>query len=115
MNERTRREFLSHLATLLAATAAGTTGLGQVLPSGAGWGSSGNGTAPFVGIQMSPHTMLYEGIGPCLDLIQRTAAVNMVLPYSHAFHTNSLGQPVEELAPDHGKPPRDFRHKVPMV
>jgi hypothetical protein len=118
MNETTRREFFNHIAALAAATATGITGLGQVAPFPVTGENSCTGPgdqSPFVGIQMSPHTMLYEGIGSCLDLIQRTAAVNMVMPYSHAFHTNSLGQPVEELAPDHGKPPRDFRHKVPMV
>ena len=122
MNETTRREFLQHLAALTAAVT-GPFALAEAGPmltakpeSEAGQaGVSGPGVAPFVGIQMSPHTMLYEGVGACLDLIQKTAAVNMVFPYSHAFHTNSLGQPVEELAPDHGKPPRDFRQKVPMV
>jgi hypothetical protein len=94
----TRREFLSQLGLLLAAPKLN-------IPT----------TPPFVGIQMSPHSMLYEDIGPCLDLIQRTAAVNFVFPYSHAFHTNSLGQPIAEQAPDHGAPPVDFRGRLPMV
>jgi hypothetical protein len=68
-----------------------------------------------IGIQMSPHTMLDEGIGQCLDLIQETAGINAVMPYSHAFHTRTLGKPPRNLATDHGTPPRDFRGRVPSV
>jgi len=64
---------------------------------------------------MSPHTMLDEGIEACFDLISETAGVNAVFPYSHAFHTSSLGKPLRYLAKDHGKPPRDLRNKVPAV
>jgi hypothetical protein len=69
---------------------------------------------PFVGIQMSPHTMLDEGIEPCLDLIQETAGINAVLPYSHAFH-GDLRKPARALATDHGKPPRVNRSPLPAV
>ncbi len=72
------------------------------------------GTPKFVGIQMSPHTMLDEGIEFCLDLIQKEAAVNVVMPYSHAFH-GPLGKPLNQLAHDHGKPPRDLRGRLPAV
>ena len=34
---------------------------------------------PIIGIQMSPHSMLDEGIEPCLDLIRETAAINAVM------------------------------------
>ena len=68
-----------------------------------------------IGIQMSPHSMLDEGIEPCLDLIRGTAAINAVMPYSHAFHTTTLGKPLRDLAADHGKAPRDFRGRVPAV
>ncbi len=69
----------------------------------------------FTGIQMSPHTMLDEGIDECLDLIGGKAAVNAVFPYSHAFHTSTLGKPLRDLATDHGKVPRDLRNRVPGV
>ena len=82
---------------------------------GASTKARGVAPEPFVGIQMSPHTMLYEGIESCLDLIKKTGGVNAVFPYSHAFHTSTLGKPIRNLATDHGKPPRDFRHKVPLV
>lgn len=119
MNEKTRREFLGSVATMMAAAASAKTGLGNILiPDTLPYihkPVSPYKPAPFVGIQMSPHTMLDEGIEQCLDFIKRTAAVNAVFPYSHPFHTNSLGQPLTALAQDHGKPASDFRGKVPMV
>jgi hypothetical protein len=69
---------------------------------------------PFVGIQMGPHTMLDEGIEHCLDLIGRTAAVNAVMTYSHAFH-GDLRKPIQFLAPDHGVAPRANRSPLPAV
>ncbi len=119
MAAKTRREFILGAAAMLAATASAKSGPGT--PGSAREPSipiSGlrRGAPPtFVGIQMSPHTMLDEGIEPCLDLIREKGAVNAVFPYSHAFHTASLGQPIRDLAADHGKPPRDFRGKVPLV
>jgi hypothetical protein len=59
--------------------------------------------------------MVDEGIEQCLDLIRETAAINVVMPYSHAFHTATLGKPLRDLATDHGKAPRDFRGRVPAV
>jgi hypothetical protein len=70
---------------------------------------------PVIGIQMSPHTMLDQGIERCLDFLQETAALNMVMPYTHAFHATTLGKPLDQLAPDHPTPPRDFRGRVPAV
>jgi hypothetical protein len=68
----------------------------------------------FNGIQMGPHTLLDEGIEPCLDLIKETADINAVLTYSHAFHAD-LRKPASALAPDHGKPPRVNRSPLPSV
>jgi hypothetical protein len=70
--------------------------------------------ALFNGIQMGPHTILDEGIEPCLDLIQETAGINAVLTYSHAFH-GDLRKPASALAGDHGKPPRANRSPLPSV
>jgi len=91
---------------------------GRAATPGAAEEGAGNPALPdnaVVGIQMSPHTMLDEGIDACLDLIQRTAAINTVIPYTHAFHTTTLGKRIQDLASDHGKPPRDFRGRVPAV
>lgn len=98
-----RREFLRTTAGALAAAALPDP-LMQAQPSG---------PQRFVGIQMGPHTMLDEGIEPCLDLIKETAAVNAVLTYSHAFHSN-LHEPLRLLAQDHGKPPREHG-PLPLV
>jgi len=68
----------------------------------------------FNGIQMGPHTILDEGIEPCLDLIQETAGINAVLTYSHSFH-GDLRKPASALATDHGKPPRINRDPLPSV
>lgn len=57
----------------------------------------------FVGIQMGPHSLLDEGIEPCLDFIQETAAVNAVLVYSQSYFNDSR-RPTETLAQDHGLP-----------
>jgi hypothetical protein len=115
MNEKTRREFLTSLGVMLAATASAKIPAHSLLSGGMPLFPGTRKGEPYVGIQMSPHTMLYEGIDQCLDLIKKTAAVNAVYPYSHAFHTPSLGQAIKNIAPDHGKPAYDFRGKVPMV
>jgi hypothetical protein len=114
-NDMNRREFVQQLAVLSAATTAGLTGLSQAQEgSAADSRVQAQRSAPFVGIQMGPHTMLDEGIEPCLDLIQQTAGVNAVFTYSHAFHAD-LRKPARVLAPDHGTPPRDNRSPLPAI
>ena len=51
---------------------------------------------------MGPHTMLDEGLERCLDLIQETAAVNAVMPYSHGYN-NIFFKALPDRA-DHGLP-----------
>jgi len=117
MDKKTRREFLGSAGALVAGMVLTKDGLGRTLPNPSFFDVSGpaNESITFVGIQMSPHTMLDEGINQCLDLCQNTAKVNAIFPYSHAFHTNTLGKPIRDLATDHGKIPQDFRNKVPAV
>src|SRR5262245_41581988 len=68
----------------------------------------------FNGIQMGPHTMLDEGIERTLDLIQDTAAINAVMPYSHAYN-NALVKALRDRA-DHGVPLTDNAgRKFPLV
>jgi hypothetical protein len=70
---------------------------------------------PLIGIQMGAHTMLDEGIEPCLDLCRATAGINALFTYSHAYG-GDLRKPIEWLATDHGKPPIDQRsRKLPLV
>ncbi|OFW09647.1 MAG: hypothetical protein A3H96_02610 [Acidobacteria bacterium RIFCSPLOWO2_02_FULL_67_36] len=106
-----RRRFLERIAAVPVASVALA---GGSVESHAQGGSSPGGGRRFVGIQMGPHTLLDEGIEPCFDLIQRTAGVNAVLTYSHAFH-GDLRKPARLLAADHGKPPRENRPPLPSV
>jgi hypothetical protein len=110
-----RRDFLRSLVAL--ATAAGF---------GARWPRTAGAAPPpapqpasrgrfLAGIQMGPHTMLDEGIEPCLDLLRETAAIDTLMTYSHAYG-GDLRKPIEWLATDHGKPPIDQRsRKLPQV
>ena len=69
----------------------------------------------FNAIQIGPHTILDEGIEPCLDLIQETAGINALMVYSHTYH-GDLRKPPQLLATDHGVAPRDMRNrKLPSV
>jgi len=69
----------------------------------------------FNAIQMGPHTLLDEGIGHALDLIQDTAGINAVMVYSHTYH-GDIRKPPQLLAADHGVPVRDMRNrKLPSV
>jgi hypothetical protein len=111
-----RRDFIQQVAVVSAAAGTGLAGLGAT-----------NEQAPnepvqahpkpatlFVGIQMGPHTMLDEGIERCLDLIQETAAVNAVMPYSHGYN-NAFIKATRDRA-DHGVPLTDnSKRKFPLV
>ncbi len=68
-----------------------------------------------IGVQMGAHTMLDEGIEPCLDLCRETAGIDTLFTYSHAYG-GDVRKPIEWLATDHGKPPIDQRsRKLPQV
>ena len=63
---------------------------------------------------MGPHTILDEGIERTLDLIAETAAINAVMPYSHAYNA-ALVKPLRDRA-DHGVPLTDNAgRKFPLV
>jgi hypothetical protein len=63
----------------------------------------------FVAIQVGPNTLLDEGIDRCLDLLQETAAINVIVVQSHTYYASdrlhSKRNP-DCLAPDHGIPVR---------
>ena len=112
-----RRDFIRELTSMLAlahagipmprerdvATDAAAPGLRQArAPDGV------------VGIQMGPHTILDEGIEHTLDLVQKTAAINVVMPYSHGYN-NAFVKPLRSRA-DHGVPLAENRgRKFPLV
>jgi len=111
-----RRDFIRELTGMLALTQAGFRmprhepfadgdALIQARPPAA---------ERFVGIQMGPHTILDEGIEHTLDLIQDTAAINVVMPYSHGYN-NAFVKPLRSRA-DHGVPLTDNAgRKFPLV
>lgn len=68
----------------------------------------------FNAIQMGPHTILDEGIDFTLDLIAETAAINAVMPYSHAYNA-ALVKPLRDRA-GHGVPLKDNAgRRFPLV
>jgi len=112
-----RRAFIQGFALLFAAAEAGFARFKETRREKQTKASPDPAAAPesiFNGIQMGPHTMLDEGIEPCLDLIKETAEINAVFTYSHAFH-GDLRKPAGALARDHGKPPRANRSPLPAV
>jgi hypothetical protein len=107
-----RRDFIQRVAVASAAAGAGLASFGATneQPSSV----SSKPAPPFVGLQMGPHTMLDEGIEHTLDLIQETAAVNAVMPYSHGYN-NVFFKPLRDRA-DHGVPLTDNTgRKFPLV
>jgi hypothetical protein len=106
-----RREFLQSLVALAGAAHFAPRSKGRAPRTTA----HAPRTPPLIGIQMGPHTMLDEGIVPCLDLCRETAGIDTLLTYSHAYG-GDLRKPIEWLATDHGKPPIDQRsRKLPLV
>ena len=105
-----RRSFIERLAVLAAVGDVGR----RVAPEG---GRDGASTAPagtLNGIQMGPHTILDEGIDRTLDLIADTAAINVVMPYSHAYNAGLI-KPLRDRA-DHGVPLTDnTNRRFPLV
>src|SRR5579862_7429769 len=107
-----RRDFIRRIAaasTVSALASARSVSAQQTAPA------TGPKANTFVGIQMGPHTMLDEGIERVLNLVADTAAVNVIMPYSHAYN-GALNKPPADMATDHGTPPRDNRsRKFPLV
>lgn len=108
-----RREFVQQLGGLLAMLGLG--GMATAAPPAAGATIGGAASLSparrlppgnMVAMQVGPFTMLDEGIERALDLIQETAAVETIFPYTHAYG-GSVNRGLENLATDHGVPPRD--------
>ena len=100
-----RRSFLE---ALIAAGALGSVGRAEPTPT------LQKPAGTLNGIQMGPHTILDEGIERTLDLIAETAAINAVMPYSHAYNA-ALVKPLRDRA-DHGVPLTDNTgRRFPLV
>ena len=102
-----RRSFVEKLAAVAAVTSVGRGPAAAPMPAAVPAGSLN-------GIQMGPHTILDEGIERTLDLIAETAAINAVMPYSHAYNA-ALVKPLRDRA-DHGVPLTDNAgRRFPLV
>ena len=111
-----RRDFIRELTGMLALTQAGFRTPRHELPDNEDALIQARPPAAdrFVGIQMGPHTILDEGIEHTLDLIQETATVNVVMPYSHGYN-NAFVKPLRSRA-EHGIPLTDNAgRKFPLV
>jgi hypothetical protein len=113
-----RREFLHSLVALAGAARFGPRTTGHA-PRTMGHAPRPTDhaprTTPLIGVQMGAHTVLDEGIEPCLDLCRETAGIDTLFTYSHAYG-GDVRKPIEWLATDHGKPPIDQRsRKLPQV
>ena len=65
-------------------------------------------------MQISPHSLLDEGVETCLDRLQKDAAVNALFIYSQTYHMGY--RPPNVLASDHGITVKDFaRRKLPHL
>ena len=86
----------------------------SVLASRSALGRAAPASAPLVGVQIAPVSLLDEGIDRCLDTLQEKAAVNALFIYSQTYHAGVKPQNV--LANDHGVPVRDFaRSRLPHL
>ena len=117
VQKSSRREFIQRITAASAIAGSGLAALGAMDEKAETKGNhvaQGKRRETFVGIQMGPHTMLDEGIERTLDMIQETAAVNAVMPYSHGYN-NAFIKPLRDRA-DHGVPLADnTRRKFPLV
>jgi hypothetical protein len=73
--------------------------------------TTGTAAERFIGIQLGSHSVFDEGVDHVLDLLQRTAAINGLLVYTHSYQQQLFSsRPLEALA-DHGVPIRDPRSR----
>jgi hypothetical protein len=124
-SEISRRDFIRQVAAVTALSQAafgGEVRAAEAAQSGFGAAKERDQTEQakgprdtFVGIQMGPHSLFDEGIEPCLDFIQQTAAVNAVLVYSQSYFADGH-RPTETLAQDHGLPFKELNgRKLPFI
>jgi hypothetical protein len=102
-----RREFLQSLMAVAASARLTPHERRPLMPAP---GAAAASKLEVVGVQMGAHTMLDEGIEPCLDLCRETAGIDTLFTYSHAYG-GDVRKPIEWLATDHGKPPIDQRSR----
>lgn len=115
-----RRTFLKGLTAQALAMAPGTALLGQLAqnpqrrtPAEAAQlrGIPGRGRKKFVAIQIGARSFVDEGVDKCLDTLQQTGGVNVVMPTVFTYGTGLAGRQVhDEPLPDHGVQSYDQVH-----
>lgn len=63
-----------------------------------------------IGIQLGSHSVFDEGVTHVLDTLQRTAAINTLLVYTHTYQQFAGSRTIDAMA-DHGVPLRDPRQR----
>jgi hypothetical protein len=116
----TRRDFLKGLTLHAAAGASGITLLGQLTQSAERRtpedlsklrGVPGRGKGKFVAIQIGGRSFVDEGVNKCLDTLQETGGVNVLMPTVFTYGTGLAGRQVhDEPLPDHGVQAYDEIH-----
>ena len=89
-----RREFIKKSAIATAGMALNLKGLANI-----------NNNQLFTGIQITPHSIIDEGIDNCLDLLQEKGSVDTLMLNPYNFY-GAMGRPLELMA-DHGVPKID--------
>jgi hypothetical protein len=116
----TRRDFLKGLTLQAAAGVPGMTLLGQLTQNAERRtpedlaelrGVPGRGKRKFVAIQLGGRSLVDEGVDKCLDTLQETGGVNVLMPTVFTYGTGLAGrQAHDEPLPDHGVQAYDEIH-----
>lgn len=113
----TRRDFLKGLTLQAAAGVPGMTLLGQLTQRRVPEeftelrGIPGRGKQKFVAIQIGGRSLVDEGVDKCLDTLQETGGVNVLMPTVFTYGTGLAGrQAHDEPLPDHGVQAYDEIH-----
>jgi hypothetical protein len=116
----TRRDFLRGLTLQAAAGVPGMTLLGQLTQTPERRtpqdlaelrGLPGRGKRKFVAIQLGAQSLVDEGVDKCLDTLQETGGVNVLMPTVFTYGTGLAGrQAHDEPLPDHGVQAYDEIH-----
>jgi hypothetical protein len=116
----TRRDFLKGLTLQAAAGLPGMNLFGPVAPTPAQRsaedraqlrGLPGRGRPKFVAIQLGGRSLVDEGVDKCLDTLQETGGVNVLMPTVFTYGTGLAGRQVhDEPLPDHGVQAYDQIH-----